>query len=95
MNPITVHNTSTPLSQAQKAEALRPDMPLEDLLVKLCEFGKPRVGMYGSGWHCHIDMHVASVGTSFEVKSEFGHRTPLVAARLCANRVIETLKRFA
>jgi hypothetical protein len=95
MNEVIESGKSAPLSQAQKAEALRPDMPLEDLLVKLCEFGKPRVGMYGSGWHCHIDMHVASVGTSFEVKSEFGHGTPLVAARECANRVIETLKRFA
>lgn len=95
MNEVIEPGKSTPLSQAQKAEALRPDMPLEDLLVKLCEFGEPRVGMYSSGWVSSIKMHVATVGTSFEVRSEFGHRTPLVAARECANRVIETLKKFS
>ena len=80
--------------------AIRGDKPdplpytLEELLLFLTRFGKPRCGMFGTGWSCQVEMHVVSVGTSFEVKSDFGMETPLAAAKQCAERLIETLTKL-
>lgn len=67
---------------------------LNDRLVWLTKFGKPKVGVYGSGgWHAHIEMHVADTvkGASFEVKSEFKHQTPDEAVGVLIERMLDTL----
>lgn len=67
---------------------------LEHLLETMCKFGSPRVSKTTSGWYCSCDMHTATAGTSFEVKSEFNNATPLKAAQQCAQRIVEVLKKL-
>ena len=64
---------------------------LEELMVSMCQYGQPKLSMMDSGWHCWIKMHVQSAGASFEIKSEFGHKTPTAATKECADRIAETL----
>lgn len=66
-------------------------MTTEELLIHLCQFGLPRLSKHDSGWHARVDMHVSTAGTSFEIKSEFNHATPLSALELVTVRVSETL----
>lgn len=68
-----------------------PAQSLEDLLIDLQRFGQPYLSMHNSGWHCSIKMHVAAVGATFDVRSEFGHATPSSAVRDCAERVAAAL----
>ena len=67
-------------------------MNLEETLVYLSRYGKPRIGSYSSpGWHCCVEMFVTGKGIAFEVKSDFGHMTPMDAARCCQQRLEEAL----
>ncbi len=68
---------------------------LEDLLAALATFGKPRVSLQTRGWHACVEMHVSAAGVSFEVKSDFDHKTPSAAARQCAERVLAALNGLA
>lgn len=75
----------------EKPKVLPED--LEGLLIFLQQFGKPRCGVYASnGWHTNVEMTVASVGTSFEVMSDFGMASPLAATKQCAERLLKTLR---
>lgn len=64
---------------------------LDELLVSMCRYGQPKLSMLDGGWHCWIKMHVQTKGTSFEIKSEFGHNSPMAAAKECAERIATTL----
>lgn len=66
---------------------------LNDRLVWLSRFGKPRVSMQDSGWSAGIRMHVADSvqGASFEVNSEFGHADPEDAVTQLIDRMLSTL----
>ena len=67
-------------------------MNLEEILIYLSQFGKPRIGIYSTqGWHCNVEMFVTGKGISFEIKSDFGHETPLAAAQCCKRRLEDTL----
>lgn len=68
------------------------DHDLEDLMIYSEKFGKMRLVRMGDGWFCSIDMNTNTTGTSFEVKSEFNHATPLVAARTCLDRMHTALE---
>lgn len=68
---------------------------LEDVLLELCYYGTPSVHRMSNGWWCRCQMHVATAGTTFQIDSETNHATPLLAARECAERVVETLKKWA
>jgi hypothetical protein len=48
--------------------------------------------MMDSGWHCWIKMHVASKGATFEIKSEFGHQSPMAATNECHERIVSTIR---
>lgn len=67
---------------------------LEECLRELQMFGKPKLGVYNDamGWHCSINMFVVGEGIAFEVKSEFNHKTPLEAAKVCIERTYSALK---
>lgn len=67
---------------------------LEGLLNALCAAGMPRILRMDKGWVCCVDMHVASAGTEFKIRSEYDCETPLASARQCAGRVIQTLQQW-
>lgn len=72
---------------------------LTERLVWLSRFGKPRLGIYGSGggWHASVDMHVTDSvkGTSFEVKSDFDHVAPDEAVGVLIERLLSALSTLA
>lgn len=63
---------------------------LEDILMELLKYGQPKVGVYGSDmtWACSIDMNTNTTGSDFKIRSDWDHKTPLEAAKLCRDRVI-------
>ena len=65
---------------------------LEEKMLGLTYYGKPRLSFMGDGWYCVIDMHVASLGAEFKIASQFDHTTPSEAAAECCKRVVKTLK---
>jgi len=70
-------------------------MELEQLLQTLCGVGAPKLFMLRSGWHCDVEMHVAAVGATFSVASDFGKKTPRAAALQATQRVVAALERCA
>lgn len=73
-----------------KRELIRDS--LEAVLAELARYGKPKVGVYGSGgWHCSIDLSTTSAGVGFSVASQFDHKTPLEAAIVCRTRMLAAL----
>lgn len=65
---------------------------LEEILVELLNYGHPRVSHLKGGWYCHVEMNTNTVGSKFDVASEFNHPTPLSAANECRERIHTTLK---
>lgn len=80
------------LADVRKVE----DMTLEQLLLELKNYGKPRVGMYGTDgfWHCSVDMNTNTVGATFECKSDFKHVTPAAAVKQCLERVLIAVEQY-
>lgn len=68
---------------------------VETMLEQLCRVGKPRISRMDDGWVCAVDMHVATAGTEFKIRSEFDCETAFKAAQQCTERVVETLKQWA
>jgi hypothetical protein len=70
----------------QPSEPAQPD--LEQLLIDLTAFGRPRMFMADDGtWLAAIDMNTTSAGAKFEVKSDFKHTNPRDAVVQLAERV--------
>lgn len=66
---------------------------IEEYLKDLSRYGKPRIFQTSDGgWNSSVEMHVLSLGASFEVRSEYDHKTALGAVRCCHERVIKALK---
>ena len=67
---------------------------LEDVLLELAKWGRPRVGQYGDDgtWHCGVDVNVAPTGIKFEAKSDFNQKTPLEAALQCRKNLLAAVK---
>ena len=65
---------------------------LDDVLQEMCRYGQPKLSMMDGGWHCWIKMHVASKGATFEIKSEFGHQSPMAATNECHERIVSTIR---
>jgi len=86
--------------KSQLSEVISPlsgyeRLSLEEILVALCRAGNPRCSkMKSHGWMASCEMHVSAAGTTFEVRSEFTHKTPIDAARECAQRVVATLSQW-
>ena len=76
----------------QLGKAVKREEKLEDLLIVVSRFGKPRLSNMGDGWLCVCDMYLSQDGCSFEVKSEFDHPSPLEAATICAKRILSALE---
>jgi hypothetical protein len=67
---------------------------LDEALVDLCRYGKPKLSMMDGGWYCWIQMHVAAQGATFEIKSEFGHASPSSAVHECRERILTTIEQL-
>ena len=67
---------------------------LEELLMELKHYGKPRVGMFDNGWHCNIEMNTNTVGADFKCSSEFDIPTPTEAAKQCLERVLKAVEQY-
>lgn len=80
-----------PFPQQPKAV---PQESLEDVLVDLAKWGRPRLGQYGDdgAWHCSVDVNVAPTGVKFEAKSDFKRKTPLEAALQCRDNLRGAVK---
>lgn len=76
------------LSKATKVE----ELTLEEHLQEMRYYGKPRVSLMNNGWYSCIDMNTNTTGTSFEIKSDFDHATPTLAAKQCHERILNALK---
>jgi hypothetical protein len=66
---------------------------LEDVLLELAKWGRPSVycGREG-GWRVSVEVNITPTGAKFEVASEFGHKTPTVAALECRERLMASVK---
>lgn len=82
------------LATKPKIEEARfvPQMELEELIVHMIRYGKPRVSYVSNGWYCKVEMNTNTKGTQFDIASEFDHPTPLSAARQCHERITSALK---
>jgi carbamoylphosphate synthase large subunit len=71
-------------------------LSLEELLMELSTYGKPRVGMYSddSTWHCNVEMNTNTVGAEFKCASDFKQPTPTVAAKQCLERVLKAVEQY-
>jgi hypothetical protein len=67
---------------------------LEELLMELMHYGKPRVSFLGDGWHCNVEMNTNTVGADFKCASEFGITTPTDAAKQCLERVLKAVEQY-
>jgi len=77
-----------------KTDAATPiaDMELEERMLYLIRYGKPRISYLDNGWYCKVEMNTNTDGTQFDVASEFGQKTPTAAAKQCHERIIGALK---
>lgn len=60
---------------------------LEQTLLRLNHYGKPRVSRMDRGWYCVVEMFVQAEGASVDIKSESNHPSPSTAAQECLDRV--------
>lgn len=82
------------LSVKPKVEEAKfvPQMEIEELMVFMVRYGRPRISYLDNGWYCKVEMNTNTAGTQFDVASEFGQPTPLTAARQCHERITNALK---
>lgn len=68
-------------------------LTLEQYLELLCQYGKPAVRSFGNNeWYCNIDMFVQGKGVEFKIASTFKEPSPCIAAKVCYEKVIDTLR---
>lgn len=76
----------------QERARLLEQMDLEELMVYMIRYGKPRLSLHDGGWYCKVEMNTNTKGTQFDVASEFNQPTPLHAARMCNERIENAMK---
>lgn len=65
---------------------------LQELMVYLIRYGRPRLSYLDGGWYCKVEMNTNTKGTQFDVASEFNHPTPISAAKQCHERIVNAMK---
>lgn len=65
---------------------------LQDLMLYLIRYGKPRISYLDGGWYCKVEMNTNTKGTQFDVASDFSHATPIAAAKECHERIVNAMK---
>lgn len=93
MNPLSLFRGGSNGASTQPAAAA-PQESLEDVLLDLAKWGKPKVGQYGTDgtWQCSIDVNVTPTGVRFEARSDFKQVTPLAAALMCRKNLLDAVK---
>ena len=67
-------------------------LALEECLLKLCEYGNPRLSCTGNGqWYCALDMFVQGKGVEFKVASDFREVSMQHAVNACYERLMKAL----
>ena len=70
---------------------INTDADVGSMLTALQSYGKPHLFLGRSGWNASVGMHVSSKGASFDIKSEYDHKTPGEACVELVKRVEATL----
>lgn len=65
---------------------------LQEMLLFLIRYGRPRLSYHDGGWYCKVEMNTNTKGTQFDIASEFNHPTPISAAKQCQERIDNALK---
>ncbi len=70
-------------------------MTLEEILVELQKWGKPRLVVCDKEnkyWHCSLDLNIKMPGGTYEIQTEHHeHMTPMSAARFVLRCLKETM----
>jgi hypothetical protein len=82
------------LAKIQPEASKVTEMPLEEHLLFLIRYGRPRVAYLDKGWFCTVQMNTNTTGTQFDVSSEFGHKTPSSAVKQCNERIDAALNQL-
>jgi hypothetical protein len=70
----------------------RFDYTIETGMLKLCEYGLPRIWSQGNGqWYCSLEMFVQGTGVQFKVASDFNEPSMLQAIKVCYERLEKAL----
>lgn len=78
-----------------KSKFYKQNQPtLEELLVELMHYGKPRVSFLGDGWYCNVEMNTNTIGADFKCASDFDMPTPTEAAKQCLERVLKAVEQY-
>ena len=80
------------LLRKEEPSATRVVEDLQELMVHMIRYGKPRLSYITDGWYCKVEMNTNTQGTQFDIASEFSHQSPLAAAKQCHERIINALK---
>lgn len=93
MNPLSLFKATPSVAPSQSAPVAQQES-LEDVLLDLAKWGRPKVGQYGNDgvWHCHIEVNVTPTGVKFEAKSDWKQMTPLAAALMCRKNLLDAVK---
>jgi len=91
---LSIFKTNTPTTSTMRVAIASPAVEsLEDVLLELAKWGKPRVSMPGGeGWYSCVEVNITPTGAKFEVASEFKMATPLAAALQCRERLLASVK---
>ena len=79
-----------------KDEAFKPEHhSIDECLIEMERYGLPKLNKVStSGWHSHISVFVTGKGVDFEVKSDFGMKTPKAAINQCYERLVDAIKKI-
>lgn len=83
------------LLKKEEPEAHQVHEDLQEILTSLVKYGKPRLSYFtssGGGWTCTVEMNTNTVGSTFEVRSEFNHKDPIDAVKQCRERIETAIK---
>lgn len=80
------------LLKKPEPEATKIIEDLQELMVYLIRYGRPRLSYLDGGWYCKVEMNTNTKGTQFDVASEFNHPTPISAAKQCHERIVNAMK---
>lgn len=82
------------IDQAKSELATATSESLEDVLIELSKWGRPRIGQFSidGTWCCSIKVNVTATGVTFEARSDFKQPTPLDAALMCRQNLRDTVK---
>lgn len=67
---------------------------LEKVLTEMTKYGKPRISFQGDGWYSCIVMNTNADGVSFDIQSEFKHKTPADALFQCRERMMAVISQY-